>query len=334
MSMLGLIGWMVYLGSGFKQAAQTQASYDRAKARAKEIGNRTYTGITGQLYLTETNQKVWRRTVCGDDCLVDKYGNTVVNFSKEVRDKKKAELLAPIRAKVEELGITDRDWLYLKDEMDWFEEYADARIDINTGMKFGVFSATALKRAENRGKYTSYTFKVANYSDGWDENARKSKIRTGASIGFYKFDINYNSEYKRIAWMLENSDRPEQKLTMYLLEQPFLSQVKEISLSDYLYKYRKPLDDVMMDFLIQTGVIESKKIEIAWNCDSDEFLAHTYLEDITKINEDKIKELALEVDKLNKCTKRGIDYETVVYKVERKYTIDNCTWYDGIDHKW
>lgn len=335
--MLGLIGWALYLGSGFVQAVQTQAAQDRIRDEAKELGKVTYTGVTGQLYLTETHQKVWRRTVCGDDCLVDKHGNTVVNFTKEKRDKQRAELIAPIKAKAEELGITDRDWLYLKDEMDWFEEYDDARIEIETGRKFGVFAVNALKEVGcgNKRDTLAYTFKVQNFNDGWNEYSRKCKIRAGASIGFYRFEINNNMVYKRQAEYLRNDwgYGPDDWLSKKFLERPCLANTKEISLTDYLYKYKKPLDDVMMDFLLQTGVIESKKVEIAYSRSASCHCAHTYLEDITKINEDKIKELAAEVDKANKCTQL-VGYETVIYMTDRKYSFDNCTYYDDFYHKW
>ena len=333
--MLGLIGWALYLGSGFIQGVQTQAAQDRIRDEAKELGKVTYTGVTGQLYLTETHQKVWRRTVCGDDCLVDKHGNTVINFTKEKRDKKRAELIAPIKAKAEELGITDRDWLYLKDEMDWFEEYNDARIEIETGRKFGVFAVNALKKVGtgNKRDTLAYTFKVQNFNGGWNEYSRKCKIRAGASIGFYRFEINNNMTYEKQARIFENLADQDDWLSKYFLERPCLARTKEISLTDYLYKYRKPLDDVMMDFLLQTGVIESKKVELAYSDSAGCTCAHTYLEDITKINEDKIKELAAEVDKVNKCTQL-VGYETVVYTIKEKYGYDNCTHYEGIHHKW
>lgn len=84
---------------------------------------------------------------------------------------------------------------------------------------------------------------------------------------------------------------------MYLLgKSSYLPLIgtKEISLSDYLFKYKKTLDPIIMDLLIQTGVIESKNIKIVHG------FAYTELEDITKINEERIKEISDEIAALSK----------------------------------
>ena len=133
-----------------------------------------------------------------------------------------------------------------------------------------------------------------------DSNARRAIYEPGSSIGFYKFDITNNNYYRKAAREINRDSSTHiinHLLCMYLLgKSSYLPLIgtKEISLSDYLFKYKKTLDPIIMDLLIQTGVIESKNIKIVHG------FAYTELEDITKINEERIKEISDEIAALSK----------------------------------
>lgn len=332
--MLGLLGWLFFAGAGIKQAADYQDAASRSHSDAKNSGKLYYTNVQGQYFLTETGEKLRR----DGRSFYDMRGNLLFNLDTIERDKIMLEARARAQEKAKELGITDRDWLYVKSELGWnpylvntyFADPNDERVDLNTGKHWGVgVHSDVLCNPDNslydprKGKATCLVM-ASVCPAGRDKVANKFLYKRYPVISFWKYYV-HDGDNRCIEKQLQNG-------TNY-----FLSTGDEISLTDYLLKYKGKLDKSLMNFLLQTDVIRTSKLqyivtrrdgkkcydEITINAKPvrpiDKYRLWTDTEDIISINEEKLKEM---VDEMNKLPINDVgmsDRDNDKYEYKLKY---------------
>lgn len=359
--MLGLIGWLIAGGSALKHVSDVSGYHDGNRQIAKDFNELTFRDWYGNLRLTKTNEIVFRRNELGHDCLVNKKGQIVHDFTKEKKEKEFAEKIAPIKAKAEELAIKDRDWMYVNQELEWWEEWQDARIDINTGEKFGVIAICDIKSkwTDDIDIHPWYDFEVCRRYIGSEKYTRKSIYKDAPPFICLKFDIrrekcytyqdnesyrkwgdarthrqsdgkdhsgDFEKDYHDIGFDLIGGEYANAVLEKKYVATPCFT---EISLTDYIFKYKGYLPKETIDFLLQTGVIESSNVEritvkqLQINRDIDFYKPlyryTTKMENITKVNEDVLAELKERMANSESLDGSGSGRHTHRIKVDMKY---------------
>lgn len=330
--MLGLLGWLFFAGAGIKQAADYQDAASRSHSDAKNSGKLYYTNVQGQYFLTETGEKLRR----DGRSFYDMRGNLLFNLDTIERDKILLEARARAQEKAKELGITDRDWLYVKSELGWNpysinKWYADdERVDLNTGKHWcvGVHSNLYLPE-KNYGHETKDTCCVSasTMKIGEDKVENRDIYRRFPVLSFWKYT----------AWSYSSASEAAKDIASGVIYGNWLDK---ISLTDYLLKYKGKLDESLMHFLLQTDVIRTSKLQYIYE-NSDvyghryneifinaklegkgmhrQFRLWTEIEDIISVNEDKLKEMVDEMGKLPINDLGMADHDNHTYEYKLKY---------------
>lgn len=286
--MLGLLGWIIMVGAGIKQAADTQYISDTRRSEAIHNNKLYYTDAKGNYWLTESNQQVWLSNCGGDVTLVDKNKRIVYNLNQLKRDEQTQEAIKMARMKAKELGITDRNWLWVEDELGWrpkvypqspkgsFDPYISAeRFDLTTGKRFTIQSYCLLGKKYNvNGKVTLYP---ESYEGQCDPITNIWYTYYSPIFNFFKVESGVSgSRFKHIT--LDNWGH----------------YFERISLTEYLLTWKAKLNTQGMNFLLETGIIKSKNIKI----EGYDHLVTTDVEDIISIDEDKFKKIEAEMEAL------------------------------------
>lgn len=246
--MLGLIGFLVLGGSFIKDGCNGQFVADWNKSRAKREGELYYRNISGECRLVETGEKVYIKYYGNNECIFDRYGRRICNVTEYETDRLQEKLKYEAQLKADKFKVKDRDWLYASKEFGAYkgcksgkEELFDdsVRIDIKTGRVWVLRCDCGLAGI------TAYDDKKS----AWHVFTQFHGIRDTAGTDFYEKHrsrkrLSFYKQYYRI--------RPDN--TSYMAE------CEEITLGDYLYKYKGEIDDFLVDFLLKTGVLHSREI--------------------------------------------------------------------------
>lgn len=328
--MLGLLGWLLFGGAAIKQACDVSGFNGSAEAAAKAGGELYFRDYQNNLRLVGSNKQVWLKEIGTHKCLVDESGKVICDYTQAKLDKKYQEELLPVQEKAKELGITDRDWIYLNTELEWKCPWEDARVDLNTGEKFGVIMLGDLRKAKYKDDLTFYIHKNAEYED-YNSRTGLTAHRDMPIFTCVRFQIDtkdvlkqrwsdygilYEKDYDRFAYrfLIKQCRQDWKRNCRGYAERMY----DEISLTDYIFKYRGLISDIKMDFLLRLGAVKSKKVKEYplivrdWDALTEghlvatEYMAlHSKVEDIVEVNEDILKKFNEEAKKIPYKPTRG-----------------------------
>lgn len=295
--MLGLLGLIFMAGAGIKQGMDMQYVADSNRANAIAEGRIYYRNARGDCFLVKGGQQVWLKNKYGCQILEDKNGRIVYNLTQMKKDEQTLKAIEMGRVKAEELGITDRNWLWVKKELGWNSYKQDERFDLTTGKRFTVNAYCYIKRSGTLlGKWSSKDlchyhriFMLPKTQYGCEDPITLIRKCTFSPVmGFFK----------------ENSDRMSDSAFIHIsINYEMMYGVTKISLTEYLMEWNGTLGEDVAKFLIEIGII--KMNEVRW----EELKQTDYSiygdrpvrinpDDIVSIDEEKFREISKKLDSL------------------------------------
>ena len=295
--MLGLLGLIFMAGAGIKQGMDMQYVADSNRANAIAEGRIYYRNARGDCFLVKGGQQVWLKNKYGCQILEDKNGRIVYNLTQMKKDEQTLKAIEMGRAKAEELGITDRNWLWVKKELGWNSHKQDERFDLTTGKRFTVNAYCYIRRSSTLlGKWSSEDlcyyhriFMLPKTQYGCEDPITLIRKCTFSPVmGFFK----------------ENSDRmSDSAFTHISINYEMMYGVTKISLTEYLMEWNGTLGEDVAKFLIEIGIIKMK--EVRWEelkrtdySISGDRPVRINPDDIVSIDEEKFKEISKKLDSL------------------------------------
>lgn len=242
--MLGILGWIFMAGAGFKQAAGMQYVADSNRSKAIAEGRIYYRNAQGDCFLVNGGRRVWLKNKYGDQVLEDKNGMIIYNLSKMKRDEQTLKAIEMGRAKAEELGITDRNWLWVKKELGWESYVPNERFDLTTGKRFTIHAYCYLKKSTDKIGGVKRMYLCPKYRLGNIDPITKIQEADYSPIfSFFK----------------EDSDRSKDTSFSHITrDYSLMPGVEKITLTEYLMKWKETLEPDIMEFLLRVGVVKTK----------------------------------------------------------------------------